>query len=128
MLPSPGPTVTRLISLRTSCTGATMSTRGAWTPATPPGAPRGGASPARWTTPCAGPTGPPTSSAAGSTGRCWTASRRWRPGSHGPRPRTGSSAGTHSPAPRAQTEWRGPTPGRGSAAAAVPRTATRDGR
>lgn len=75
--------------------------------------------------PSPSPQGPPTSSAAGSTGRCWTASRRWRPGSHGPRPRTGSSAGTHSPAPRAQTERRGPTPGRGSAAAAAPRTATR---
>ena len=56
MPPSPGPTMTRLISLRTSCTGATMSTHAAWTPATRPRAPRGGASPARSTTPCAGPT------------------------------------------------------------------------
>ena len=48
--------MTRLISLRTSCTGATMSTHGAWTLATPPRAPHGGASPARSTLPCAGPT------------------------------------------------------------------------
>ncbi|XP_072658195.1 matrix metalloproteinase-17 isoform X1 [Canis lupus baileyi] len=110
---------------RTSCTGALMSTHGAWTPATPPAAPRGGASPARSMTPCAGPTVLLTSSAARSTGKCWTASWRWRPGTHSPQRGTGWSAETCRQTQRVQAEKLGPTPGRDSTARAAQRTVSR---